>query len=283
MATYNVTGVGGTTGHPSNGRTPYMVENTIDVSAVNGDSGAAQNDVLKCIDVPAETLSQVLNGQTERTLLAQESQQRVDKVLEQTRKMEDRYRAALKEIDGLKIYNQLLELQIENQARVKVDLEQSILVASQINRNIVPVLVGMIDALDQFVQMDVPFLMEERTNRVNSLDELMQREDVTVAEKFRKVTEAYQIENDYGKTIETYKDTLEVDGKTLELDFLRIGRVSFLYQSVDGDVSGVWNQKTRSWENADDNRNGIKAGLKIAKKQVAPDLVILPVDSAEAI
>ena len=232
---------------------------------------------------PAETLSQVLNGQTERTLLAQESQQRIDKVVEQTRKMEDRYRAALKEIDGLKIYNQLLELQIENQARVKVDLEQSILVASQINRNIVPVLVGMIDALDQFVQMDVPFLMEERTNRVNSLDELMQREDVTVAEKFRKVTEAYQIENDYGKTIETYKDTLEVDGKTLELDFLRIGRVSFLYQSVDGDVSGVWNQKTRSWENADDNRNGIKAGLKIAKKQVAPDLVILPVDSAEAI
>ena len=233
--------------------------------------------------VPAETLSQVLNGQTERTLLAQESQQRIDKVVEQTRKMEDRYRAALKEIDGLKIYNQLLELQIENQARVKVDLEQSILVASQINRKIVPVMTQMIDSLDQFVQLDVPFLMEERTERVDFLKELMQREDVTVAEKFRKVTEAYQIENDYGKTIETYKDTLEVDGKTLELDFLRIGRVSFLYQSVDGAVSGVWDQKTRSWVDADDNRNGIKAGLKIAKKQVAPDLVILPVDSAEAI
>ena len=233
--------------------------------------------------VPAETLSQVLNGQTERTLLAQESQQRIDKVVEQTRKMEDRYRAALKEIDGLKIYNQLLELQIENQARVKVDLEQSILVASQINRKIVPVMTQMIDSLDQFVQLDVPFLMKERTERVDLLKELMQREDVTVAEKFRKVTEAYQIENDYGKTIETYKDTLEVDGKTLELDFLRIGRVSFLYQSVDGAVSGVWDQKTRSWVDADDNRNGIKAGLKIAKKQVAPDLVILPVDSAEAI
>ena len=233
--------------------------------------------------VPAETLSQVLNGQTERTLLAQESQQRIDKVVEQTRKMEDRYRAALKEIDGLKIYNQLLELQIENQARVKVDLEQSILVASQINRKIVPVMTQMIDSLDQFVQLDVPFLMEERTERVDFLKELMQREDVTVAEKFRKVTEAYQIENDYGKTIETYKDTLEVDGKTLELDFLRIGRVSFLYQSVDGAVSGVWDQKTRSWVDADANRNGIKAGLKIAKKQVAPDLVILPVDSAEAI
>ena len=56
MATCNVTGVGGTTGHPSNGRTPYLVENTIDVSAVNSDSGAAQNDVLQAMDIPAETV-----------------------------------------------------------------------------------------------------------------------------------------------------------------------------------------------------------------------------------
>ena len=56
MATYNVTGAGGTAGHPSYGRTPYLVENTIDVSAVNGDSGAAQNDVLQAMDIPAETV-----------------------------------------------------------------------------------------------------------------------------------------------------------------------------------------------------------------------------------
>ena len=141
----------------------------------------------------------------------------------------------------------------------------------------------MIDSLDQFVQLDVPFLMDERSKRVEGLKEIMQREDVTVAEKFRKVTEAYQIENDYGKTIETYKDTLEVDDKTLELDFLRVGRVAFMYQSVDGKVSGVWNQKTKSWEDASDNRNEIKMGLSIAKKQVAPDLVIIPVDSAEVL
>ena len=233
--------------------------------------------------LPAQTLSQVLNGQTERTLLAQESQQRVDTVVEQTRKMEDKYRATLKEIDGLQIYNRLLELQIENQARVKVDLEKSIVVASQINRQIVPTMTKMIESLDQFVSLDVPFLLEERTNRVSSLKEIMERQDVTVAEKFRKVSEAYQIENDYGKTIETYKDTLEVDGQTLELDFLRVGRISFMYQSIDGKTSGVWNQRTKQWEDADSHRNQIKMGLSIAKKQIAPDLVILPVDSAETI
>jgi hypothetical protein len=37
-------------------RTPYLVENTIDISAINGDSGTAQDDVIRCIDVPAETV-----------------------------------------------------------------------------------------------------------------------------------------------------------------------------------------------------------------------------------
>ena len=233
--------------------------------------------------VPAETLSQILNAQTERTLMAQESQQRVDKISDQTNKLQDQYRATLKEIDGLQIYNKLLELQIENQARVKVDLEKSIVLVSVINRQIVPTMTKMIEALDLFVNADVPFLLDERTERVENLKEIMQREDVTVAEKFRKVTEAYQIENDYGKTIETYKDTLQVDDKTLELDFLRVGRVAFMYQSVDGKVSGVWNQKTTQWEDASDNRNEIKMGLSIAKKQVAPDLVIIPVDTAEVL
>ena len=232
--------------------------------------------------LPAQVLSQILETQTERTLKAQESQVRVDKVVTQTRSMEDQYRANLKEIDGLRIYNKLLELQIENQERVKVDLEQSIANVAIVNRQIVPVMTRMIDSLEQFISLDVPFLNQERTDRVEDLKELMSRQDVTVAEKFRKVTEAYQIENDYGRTIETYKDTLDLDGAILELDFLRIGRIALLYQSVDGKISGVWNQDTQSWDDASSQRNQIKLGLSIAKKQVPPDLVILPVDSPEA-
>ena len=233
--------------------------------------------------LPAQTLGQLLEAQTERTLISQSSQERVDKIVQQTRSLEDKYRASLKEIEGLLIYNQLLDLQIENQERVMIDLEKSIVMVSIINRQIIPVMTKMIESLEQFISLDVPFLKEERTNRVKNLKEIMIRQDVTVAEKYRKVTEAYQIENDYGRTIETYKDTLEVDGATLELDFLRVGRISLMYQSVDGKVSGVWNQKTQSWEDAQNSRNQIKMGLRIAKKMVPPDLVILPVDSPEAI
>ena len=59
MATYDVTGPGGTNrpGRYNPGiRTPYLVENTIDISAVNGDSGTASGDVLQVIDLVAETL-----------------------------------------------------------------------------------------------------------------------------------------------------------------------------------------------------------------------------------
>ena len=56
MATYDRTGAGGTTGHPSNGRTPYLVENTIDVSAINSSSGTSNGDVINALDIPAETL-----------------------------------------------------------------------------------------------------------------------------------------------------------------------------------------------------------------------------------
>ena len=54
MATYDRTGQGGTTGHPANGRTPYLVENTIDFS-VSGFQPAA-NDIVQALDIPAESM-----------------------------------------------------------------------------------------------------------------------------------------------------------------------------------------------------------------------------------
>ena len=56
MGTLNLTGAGGTAGHPSNGRVPYLVENTIDLSQVRADTGPDNGDVLQVLDIPAETL-----------------------------------------------------------------------------------------------------------------------------------------------------------------------------------------------------------------------------------
>ncbi len=231
----------------------------------------------------AQSLENVLNAQERRIRLAQESQERIDNTVKQTRSLEDQYKAVLKEIEGLEVYNTLLQRQVDNQVLQLVDLEASLQQVEVINRQIVPIMTKMIEGLEQFVDLDVPFLLEERTNRIAGLWELMERQDVTVAEKFRKVTEAFQIENDFGRTIEAYKGTLELDGATRQVDFLRIGRIALVYQTEDGKISGVWDQESGSWQSlGNEYKNQIKFGLQIARKQVAPDLVLIPVDAPEA-
>jgi len=232
----------------------------------------------------AQSLNNVLDKQQDRTRLSQESQQRIDKVVEQTRSLEDVYKSVLKQIKGLEIYNTLLQRQTDNQKTQMGELRESIDQVEVINRQIVPIMTTMIDSLEQFVALDVPFLLEERTERVQNLKDLMERQDVNVAEKFRKVTEAYQIENDFGKTIEHYKDTLNINGATTVVDVLRVGRVALVYQTADGKTTGAWDKASGDWVELDkgDYKNQIKFGLRIAQKQVAPDLVMVPIDAPEA-
>ncbi len=257
------------------------------MNPTNWKSWIVTASVLTALMLPltgtTQSLDNVLKAETARTRVAQESQERIDNVVKQTRSLEDQYKAVLKEIEGLNIYNTLLQRQVDNQKQQMVELADSIDQVEVINRQIVPIMTKMIDGLEQFVELDTPFLLDERRNRVAGLRELMERQDVTVSEKFRKVTEAYQIENDFGRTIEAYKGDLTIDNATRQVDFLRVGRIALVYQTEDGKISGAWDKQSGGWVAlGNEFKNQIKFGLQIAKKQVAPDLVLLPVDAPEA-
>ena len=224
------------------------------------------------------------------TLLAQgearaeagaQAQQRVDALADQALALVAQYRQELKVVDGLQVYNNLLQRQIDAQENEKQVLTDSMTKVSLIERQIVPLMIAMIDSLDEFVRLDVPFLLEERTKRVANLRALMERSDVTAAEQFRRVLEAYQIEMDYGRTIESYKGSVQIDGKSREVDFLRFGRLSLVYQTVGGDKTGAYNKETGQFEEVAPTtyKTQTSKGLRIARKQVAPDLVFLPVQA----
>ena len=114
---------------------------------------------------------------------------------------------------------------------------------------------------------------------------MMERSDVTAAEKFRRVLEDYTIETDYGRTIEAYKGSVAVDGLEREVDFLRIGRVSLTYQTVGGNSTGAWDNDARAWVELppETYKTQIAQGMKIARKQVAPDLIVIPVAAARGV
>ena len=230
----------------------------------------------------AQTVDQVLQADQRRLNLAQQSQERINNIVEGTRSLEDQYRAINKEIDGLKVYNRLMRAQVEGQAATLEDIALSMDQVDVINRQIFPLMERMIDGLKQSVALDIPFLMEERSKRIGDLETIMERSDVTVAEKFRKVMEAYQIENDYGTTIEDYTQSLTIDGATRSFNMLRVGRIGLYFQSDDTKITGRWNNEDRAWEVDNSARNEVRKGLRVARQLIAPELIIVPVPAAEA-
>jgi hypothetical protein len=231
----------------------------------------------------ASDLGQLLAAGTQGIKLGQASQARIDEIAKATRDLEGEYRQVLKELDGLEVYNKYMEQQVENQKAELGELRRSIDEVSGMERQIVPLMMRMLESLQQFVELDVPFLKEERTARVARLAALMEEPNVSVAEKFRRLTEAFQIENDFGRTIESYRETLTIAGATLEVSVLRIGRIGLYYQTGDGSLTGMWDHNAREWVQLTDSeaRNQVRQGLRIARKQVAPDLLLLPVPAPE--
>ena len=238
--------------------------------------------ILLSGSVFAQSVNQVLKADQRRLNLAQQSQERINKIVEGTRSLEDQYRAINKEIDGLKVYNRLMRAQVEGQSAVLEDIGLSMDQVDVINRQIFPLMERMIDGLDQSVKLDIPFLMDERNKRIADLKGIMERSDVSVAEKFRKVMEAYQIENDYGTTIENYTQSLTIDDATRSFNMLRIGRIGLYFQSDDTKITGRWDNEERNWVIDNSARNEVRKGLRVARQLIAPELIIVPVPAAEA-
>lgn len=231
----------------------------------------------------AQTVDQVLQADLERLRLAQESQERINQQVEGTRSLEDQYRSINKEIDGLEVYNRLMTAQTQGQQATLDDIALSMNQVEVVNRQIFPLMERMIDGLEQSIALDIPFLMDERTNRIETLQELISRSDVSVAEKFRKVLEAYQIEMDYGQSSEWYRQTLEIDGVERDYNMLRIGRVGLYFQSDDAQVTGHYDPEQRAFVADDEYRSEIRKGMRMARQLIAPELILIPVEAAEPI
>jgi hypothetical protein len=226
-----------------------------------------------------ETLRAIEAEGAERNTERRAAQSEVDDVNETTRRLVDDYRAELKIVEGLETYIGMLDEQISSQETEIATLQTSITDVAVIERQILPLMARMIDGLEQFVGLDVPFLPDERSDRISDLRTLLKRSDVTVAEKSRRVFEAFQIESDYGRTIEAYRDKLDLEGASFDADFLRIGRVGLMYRTVGDERLGYWDSEAGRWEVLPNSpyRRLIEQGLKVARQEIAPELMAIPI------
>ncbi len=207
------------------------------------------------------------------------SQKRVAQLADQTTDLQGEYRLTLQKLDRVRIYNNHLQKLVNEQEALKADVGRQLNDFQVVQTEIVPLMFSMIDSLEQFIGLDMPFNVQERRDRLDSLRALMEDPDVTVSERYRKIMEAYQIETSFGRDVEATKGDLE--GR--EVEFLRLGRVLLAYQTADRSETGFWNKTTGQWEIlGDEFRKPITDGLRIARKQAAPDLLMMPVPGPEA-
>ena len=232
----------------------------------------------------ASTLDYVLKVGDAKNAAARKSQEKIDRLADETRDLLTDYKTVMKQIDGLIVYNERQQRQIDNQVKRIGEIDEAIAQTTIISRQMTPLVIRMIDGLEKFVELDVPFHMDERQQRIAFLRSNLDRSDVSVAEKFRQVLEAYKIENEYGRKIDAYKGSVEIDGTERDVNFLRVGRIALLYQTTDTEISGAWDQSSRSWVPLErgEYRNAIMKGLRIARKEASIDLMNLPVAAPEA-
>lgn len=245
------------------------------VLSVGAFIGAAQAD---------QTLDNILKEGHAMTAAGVQSQKRIDKLQDETDDLYQEFRSVNKEIDGLRIYNRQLERQIASQKRVIENLTRSIEQVTVRERQMQPLILRMLDSLEQFVALDIPFLPAERQERIEQLRAVQERADISVAEKFRQVLEAYKIEAEYGRNALVYEDTLNIGGSEKQVNMLMVGRIALVYQTKDRELTGVWDQKNRTWVELDRGTyaNAVANAIKVAEGGI-PEMMRLPIPAPEAV
>ncbi len=225
----------------------------------------------------AATLIDSIDAQKSVQQTSAESQQIIDQINAKTTDSIYEYQQVSEQLSSLQIYNQQLKKLIHSQDELINTRKQQLNSIEQTEQLIVPLMLKMIETLEKFIQLDMPFLFNERLQRVYELQQLMDQADITSAEKYRQILEAFLVEMNYGRTIETWQGT-HPDDQPVVVNYFRIGRVVLVYQSLDGKNAFYWSKENAQYVPLTANyRASLERGFRVARKQTVPEFLVLPV------
>ncbi|KQB03301.1 energy transducer TonB [Vibrio metoecus] len=232
----------------------------------------------------ATSLDQAQAIQNSTNQASAQSQQRIDRSAEKTLVLSAEIEQLNEEVKNLQTYRNHLQSLVANQEQEMSSLEQQTEEIKRTRQGIVPLMYDMIDGLEEWVAQDKPIRLAARQERIEKLKELMPRADVSDAEKYRRILEAYQIELDYGNKLGTYQAPITLpSAQQVEAEVLYLGRLVLLARSLDGEQFWNWDAKQQSWQALPDaNKNDLNTAYQLAQQQIAPTLLNLPVSLTAA-
>ena len=225
-----------------------------------------------------DKLNKVIDEQVKNHQAGTQSQKKVSALSDETDDIVGDYEVTLRQIEDARSYNQQLKVLIEDQNQEMGSIRTQITEVKQTGKEIMPLMLEQLKNLERFISLDLPFLMKERTKRVAELKTIMNRADLSVSEKYRRLMEAYQIENTYGRTLEVYQGFQEIEGKKWSVNYLKVGRIALIYQSLNGKKQAYWNQAEKKWQSLPSRYSrAVDIAMQVTLKRRPAELLLTPV------
>lgn len=211
---------------------------------------------------------------------ARAAQAQAEQLDEAAQKFFAEYRQLRHETLQVEAYNQRLDRWVQGLRDEVADVQRQISSLESTRRALLPMLSEMVARMEQLIRTDLPFHEDERLARVAQLRQLLDRVDVSQAEKLRQVLASYRRELDFGRTLETWDEQLNVQGQIRQVQMLRIGRIGLYYLDNQGQ-GGLWSSDSQQWQPLEGGAlNELRQGIAMAKEQGVPRLLTLPLSVA---
>lgn len=209
------------------------------------------------------------------------SQKKIDKTTAGTEDMLNQYLQVTQSTDDTRAYDDQLQQITQAQQDEMNSLNTQMSQVGDVEKGLPPLMLQMADSLTQYVKLDIPYREDERLAKMQQLHALLTNPTVAVTDKFQRLIQAYKDEIAAGKTVEAYRGDLTEAGKTLTVNFLRVGHLLLAYQTLDRSETGYWDKQNHQWVTDNDYRSAVAQAIAITNKQAPPDLMQLPVEAPE--
>lgn len=237
---------------------------------------------LASTSVAADPLVELQKAGQQNIRASVQSQEKINNIFDQSQELLAEYRQLVEQTENLKVYNDHVAKLVADQNSQLASFDKQIGTIEGTKQGIVPLMYRMVDTLEAFIKADMPIDLNNRLARIERLRSVLGNSAVNTSEMYRLVIEAYQIEKDLGTALVTYTDKLAVDGSEITVNYVYVGRVALLAQSLDEKQAWMFNRTTGQWEAlGQEYLESTKFAIRVAGKQAAPELLKLPVLAAE--
>jgi len=238
--------------------------------------------IIIAVPVFAENISAARSGLEKAIEAEMAAQKKADQWSQEKQQMISEIRQLKTRLEWLSYQNKKYDAYIKTEEQAIAELKRKDAEMRHLRQALEPYLDRTIDELAAFIEKDLPFLGQERSRRVSFLKESVNDYHLAMSEKLHRVLEALNVETEYGRSIEADTRALNVQGRSVESDVLRVGRIALFYRSLDGREVGKMNPDTGTWEPVDKKfSRAIRDTIDMARQKKSVELVDLPIGGVE--